>query len=108
LSRATHATGFLAGKNTEENARSGTAAQKAEAEKPQSLEVQPQERRNIMSDVLKRDATGKCDEGECRDRVSEGNKDRKAEIEKEDVKTPENYPGVPDADKLINPDNPVE
>ena len=39
--------------------------------------------REIMSsNVLKRDVTGKCEEGECRDRVSEGNKDRQVEIEK--------------------------
>jgi len=57
--------------------------------------------------VLKRDVTGKCDEGECRDRVSEGNKDRQAAMEKEGVKSPESYPGVPDAEKYNNPDNPA-
>lgn len=36
----------------------------------------------MSSNVLKRDVTGKCEEGECRDRVSEGNKDRQVEIEK--------------------------
>jgi hypothetical protein len=30
----------------------------------------------MSSNVLKRDITGKCEEGECRDRVGEGNMDR--------------------------------
>jgi hypothetical protein len=68
----------------------------------------PKKRRKIMSsEVLKRDVTGKCEEGECRDRVTEGNKDRQAEIEKEGVKAPESYPPVPGAEKLDNPDNPA-
>ncbi len=60
----------------------------------------------MSSKVLKRDVTGKCEEGECRDRVSEGNKDRQVEIEKEGVKAPESYPEVPGAEELNNPDNP--
>ncbi|MGD9948849.1 MAG: hypothetical protein AB7U29_10255 [Desulfobulbus sp.] len=61
----------------------------------------------MSSNVLKRDATGKCEEGECRDRVSEGNQDRQVEIEKEGVQAPESYPEVPGAEKLDNPDNPA-
>jgi hypothetical protein len=57
----------------------------------------------MASDALKRDATGKCDEGECRDRVSEGNKARKIEIEKEGVKAPE----MPGAKNLKNPHKPA-
>ena len=61
----------------------------------------------MSSNVLKRDVTGKCDEGECRDRVSEGNKDRQVQMEKEGVNAPENYPEVPGAENLDNPDNPA-
>lgn len=62
----------------------------------------------MSSNVLKRDVTGKCDKGEeCRDRVTEGNKARKAEIEKEGVESPESYPEVPGAENLDNPDNPA-
>ena len=52
-----------------------------------------------------RDITGKC-EGECRDRVTEGEKERQVGLEKEGVKSPKNYPGVKGAEKLENPDNP--
>ncbi len=61
----------------------------------------------MASNVLKRDVTGKCEEGECRDRVTEGNEKRQAEMEKEDVKAPESYPKVPGAEELDNPDNPA-
>ena len=54
----------------------------------------------------KRDITGKC-EGECRDRVNEGTKDRQVELEKEGVKAPKSYPRVPGAEKYNNPDNPA-
>ena len=53
-----------------------------------------------------RDLTGKCDEGECRDRVKEGEKQRQIALEKEGVKAPENYPKVPGVEKRDNPDNP--
>jgi len=53
----------------------------------------------------KRDITGKC-EGECRDRVTEGGKERQISLEKEGVKSPKNYPGVKGAEKRDNPDNP--
>lgn len=61
----------------------------------------------MSSKVLKRDVTGKCDEGECRDRVSEGNKARQIEIDKSGVKAPKSYPKVSGAEKLDNPDNPA-
>lgn len=61
----------------------------------------------MSSKVLKRDITGKCDEGECRDRVTEGNKARAIEIEKSGVKAPESYPEVAGAGKDNNPDNPA-
>jgi hypothetical protein len=61
----------------------------------------------MSSNVLKRDVTNKCEEGECRDRVREGNKDRQVAIKKEGVKAPESYPAVPGAEKLDNPDNPA-
>ena len=61
----------------------------------------------MASNVLKRDVTGKCEEGECRDLVTEGNKKRQAEMEKEGVKAPESYPKVPGAEKYDNPDNPA-
>ncbi len=60
----------------------------------------------MSSKILKRDVTGKCDEGECRDRVTEGLNDRKGEIEKAGVKAPESYPEVQGAENLNNPDNP--
>jgi hypothetical protein len=34
-----------------------------------------------MSEIPKRDITGKCDEGECRDRVFEGEVERQSEID---------------------------
>lgn len=51
----------------------------------------------------KRDITGNCDEGECRDRVKEGEKDRQEDLQKENVKSPEEYPNAPDAEKRDNP-----
>jgi len=59
----------------------------------------------MSTKMPKRDITGEC-EGECRDRVNEGTKDRQDELEKEGVKAPESYPEVPGAEKHINPDNP--
>lgn len=61
----------------------------------------------MSSKVLKRDVNGKCDEGECRDRVIEGNKARQVDIEKSGVKAPKSYPTMPGAGKFDNPDNPV-
>ena len=58
----------------------------------------------MSKEMPKRDITGKC-EGECRDRVKEGEKDRQIELEKEDVKAPKNYSKVLNAGKYVNPDN---
>lgn len=60
----------------------------------------------MSNKIPNRDITGKC-EGECNDLVSEGNKDRQDKLEKEGVKAPESYPGVPGAEDLNNPDNPA-
>lgn len=52
----------------------------------------------------KRDVGGKC-EGECRDRVEEGEEERQTELKTAGVKSPPNYPDVPGAEKHVNPDN---
>jgi hypothetical protein len=44
-----------------------------------------------MNDILKRDITGEC-QGECRDRVREGQEERQVEIKGSDVNAPEFYP----------------
>ena len=44
-----------------------------------------------MTDTLKRDITGEC-EGECRDRVREGEEEQQIEIKGSDAKAPESYP----------------
>jgi hypothetical protein len=44
-----------------------------------------------MSDILKRDISGEC-EGECRDRVREGEEERQNDISTSDVESPESYP----------------
>jgi len=44
-----------------------------------------------MTDILKRDITGEC-EGECRDRVREGEVERQDEIRVSNVEVPESYP----------------
>jgi hypothetical protein len=50
------------------------------------------ERRIVpMNDILKRDITGEC-EGECRDRVREGEEERQDEIKGSGVEVPESYP----------------
>jgi hypothetical protein len=41
-----------------------------------------------MKDIPNRDITGKCDEGECRDRVREGEEDRQAAIAAESYNEP--------------------
>ena len=45
-----------------------------------------------MTDIPKRDITGKCDEGECRDRVRGGEEERQHDISASEVETPESYP----------------
>jgi len=47
-----------------------------------------------MSDILKRDRTGKC-EGECSNRVRQGEEERQAKINAESFETPDAYPDVP-------------
>ena len=47
-----------------------------------------------MSNILERDRTGRC-EGECVDRVREGEAERQAGIREARVPTPEAYPDVP-------------
>ena len=47
-----------------------------------------------MIEILERDRTGKC-EGECEDRVSEGEEERQAKIDDEPFDSPESYPNVP-------------
>lgn len=57
-----------------------------------------------MSEKMpKRDVTGECDEGECRDRVVEGREERQKELEKEKLETPESYPEAPGAGQRDNP-----
>ena len=46
-----------------------------------------------MSNILERDRTGRC-EGECVDRVREGEEERQARIRDTSVRTPEAYPDV--------------
>jgi hypothetical protein len=60
----------------------------------------------MSKEMPERDVTGKC-EGECRDRVKEGEKDRQIALEKEGITDPKNYPKAQDAEKHVNPDNPV-
>lgn len=48
-----------------------------------------------MSDVLERDVSGKCDG--CQDLVKEGEKERQKDLEKADVKSPDEYPEAPGA-----------
>ena len=45
-----------------------------------------------MTDIPNRDITGRCDEGECRDRVREGEEERQNDISASEVETPESYP----------------
>ena len=47
-----------------------------------------------MSNILKRDRTGEC-EGECRNRVREGEKERQSEMSATSFDTPNSYPDVP-------------
>lgn len=57
----------------------------------------------MSEEMPKRDLTGKCDEGDCRDRVEEGKKERQSELENKDVESPETYPKAPGAGKRNNP-----
>ena len=44
-----------------------------------------------MNDTLKKDITGEC-EGECEDRVRQGEEERQNEIENSNFEAPESYP----------------
>ena len=55
-----------------------------------------------MADIPKRDITGEC-EGECRDRVKEGEKERQTEVNQSEVSSPESYPNAPGAKKRNDP-----
>jgi hypothetical protein len=56
-----------------------------------------------MTDMPKRDITGECDEGECRDRVREGEEERQAEMKNSSVHAPESYPKAPGAGSRNEP-----
>jgi hypothetical protein len=56
-----------------------------------------------MAEIPKRDITGDCDEGECRDRVKEGEKQRQEEVNQMDVEAPEDYPTPPGAKDRNDP-----
>ena len=45
-----------------------------------------------MTNIPNRDITGRCDEGECRDRVREGEEERQHDISASEVETPGSYP----------------
>lgn len=47
-----------------------------------------------MTEILERDRTGKC-EGECEDRVREGEDERQAKINDESFDSPDSYPNTP-------------
>jgi len=47
-----------------------------------------------MSDMPNRDTVGRCDEGECRDRVREGEDERQHDISASHVEAPEEYPNA--------------
>jgi hypothetical protein len=44
-----------------------------------------------MTNMLRRDITGDC-EGECRDRVKEGEEERQDDINASSLENPESYP----------------
>ena len=56
-----------------------------------------------MADIPKRDITGDCDEGDCKDRVSEGEKERQKEIAKSGVKSADSFPNAPGAKSRNEP-----
>lgn len=55
-----------------------------------------------MADIPTRDTTGEC-EGECKDRVLEGEKERQEKIAKSGVKTTESFPDAPGAHSRNEP-----
>ena len=57
----------------------------------------------MSAKMPERDITGKCVEGECRDRVKEGEEERQATVERSGVDAPEDFPKAPGAEKRDNP-----
>lgn len=55
-----------------------------------------------MADIPKRDITGEC-EGECKDRVKEGEQERQAEINQSDTKSAGESPNAPGAGQRNDP-----
>jgi hypothetical protein len=47
-----------------------------------------------MNNILDRDRTGNC-EGECSDRVREGEEERQAKINADSFESPESFPNIP-------------
>jgi hypothetical protein len=58
--------------------------------------------RFAMKNMPKRDITGEC-EGECKDRVREGEEDRQKKIAKSKVKSPASFPNAPGAKSRNEP-----
>ena len=56
-----------------------------------------------MKKVLDRDRTGKCEEGECKDRVRGSEEEQQKKIKTSDVESPEDYPNAPGAKKRKAP-----
>jgi hypothetical protein len=54
-----------------------------------------QKRKAIMSKILERDVSGKCDD--CEDLVKKGEKERQKKVEKSGVESPDEYPNAPGA-----------
>jgi hypothetical protein len=60
--------------------------------------VKPEEKEiHTMEDILKRDTTGKCTIGECRNRSLEGQQERQGRIIASGVQSEEEYPSAPGA-----------
>jgi hypothetical protein len=55
------------------------------------------------AEMPKRDITGECDEGECRDRVREGEEERQREVAHSGVESPDYYPRMPAAKSRREP-----
>ena len=56
-----------------------------------------------MADIPKRDITGDCDEGDCKDRVLESEKERQKKIAKSGVKSADSFPNAPGAKSRNEP-----
>jgi hypothetical protein len=55
-----------------------------------------------MNNIPERDITGRC-EGECRDRVKEGEEERQTKISEAAFHSPDSYPTVPHAKSRNEP-----